>query len=111
VTYLDGKIAELEQEYQVLSASWPTDVARSCEIVSELGRLWNAKLRYEPGTDDLEDEMAGDSPVNDVPQIQTEISEIVREGRAKMASARSQGELRAVFEESMLKIIGTLDEE
>ena len=43
----DKRIAKLEQEYAKLMTSKTPNVARLADIVSELGRLWNAKVRDE----------------------------------------------------------------
>ena len=96
----DCKIAELEQEFQDLMTAWPRDVARSCEIISELGRLWNAKLRNEP-----KDELVERGRAKDLVQLQKVINEIVCEGKEKMANAQSQEEIHAAFIEGVDKII------
>lgn len=96
----DRKIAELEQEFQALTTARPRDIARSCEIISELGRLWNTKLCNEP-----KDESVERGRAKDLVQLQKAVSEIICEGKEKMASAQSQDEIHAAFIEGVDKII------
>lgn len=103
--YHDKKIAELEQEFHDLMASGPPNVSRLSQIVSELGRLWNAKLRDEQ-KEPLAD---GDEP-KDMAQLQKAVDEIVREGKRKMGKAQGEGEVRAAFTDSLNKMISLFDE-
>lgn len=103
--HYDKKIAELEQEFHDLMASGPPNVSRLSQIVSELGRLWNAKLRDEQKVP-LAD---GDKP-KDMAQLQKAVNEIVREGKKKMGKARGEEEIRAAFTDSLNKMISLFDE-
>ena len=96
----DKKIAELEQEFHDLMASWPPNVSRLSQIVSELGKLWNTKLRDE----EKEPLVEGDG-LKDITQLQMAVNEIVREGKKKMGNARSKKEIQTAFEDSLNKMI------
>lgn len=96
----DEKIAELEQEFHGLMASCPPNVSRLSQIVSELGKLWNTKLRDE----EKEPLVEGDGP-GDIVQLQMTVHEIVREGKKKMGNARNKEEIHTVFVESVNKMI------
>ena len=96
----DRKIAELEQEFHDLMASWPPNVSRLSQIVSELGRLWNTKLREEEKMPLVE----GDG-LKDMTQLQMAVDAIIREGKRKMGSARNKEEINTAFVESVNKMI------
>ena len=95
----DKKIAELEREFHDLMASWPPNVSRLSQIVSELGRLWNTKLH-----DEEEPLVEGDG-LKDMAQLQMAVGEIIREGKQKMGSARNKEEINTAFAESVNKMI------
>jgi len=100
----DKKIAELEQEFHDLMVSSPPNVSRLSQIISELGRLWNTKLR-----DEQKEPLAeGDEP-KDMAQLQKVVGEIVREGKKKMGNAQSKEEIHATFIESINKMICLLE--
>lgn len=101
----DKKIAELEREFHDLMASGPPNVSRLSQIVSELGRLWNAKLREEQ-----EAPLAGGDEPKGMAQLQKAVDEIVREGKMKMGKARGEEEIRAAFTDSLNKMISLFDE-
>jgi len=86
-------------------ASGPPNVSRLSQIVSELGRLWNAKLRDEQ-KEPLAD---GDEPKG-MAQLQKAVDEIVREGKRKMGKAQGEEEIRAAFTDSLNKMISLFDE-
>jgi hypothetical protein len=94
------KIAELEQEFHDLMTSWPPNVSRLSQIVSELGRLWNTKLREE----EREPLVEGDG-LKDMAQLQMAVGEIIREGKQKMGSARNRDEINTAFAESVNKML------
>jgi hypothetical protein len=98
--YRDMKIAELEQEFHDLMTSWPPNVSRLSQIVSELGRLWNTKLREE----EREPLVEGDG-LKDMAQLQMAVGEIIREGKQKMGSARNRDEINTAFAESVNKML------
>ncbi len=100
LAYRNAKITQLEQEFHNLMASSPTNVARLSQIVSELGRQWNAKLRDEQE----EPRFNGDEP-KDITQLQESVSEIVRDGMKKMGDAGSKSEIRIAFADSLNKMI------
>jgi len=97
----DKKIAELEQEFRDLMASSPPNVSRLSQIVSELGKLWNTKLRDEEEKEPL---VEGDG-LKDIAQLQMAVDEIIREGKRKMGSARNKEEINTAFVESVSKMI------
>jgi len=96
----DEKIAELEQEFHDLMASWPPNVSRLSQIVSELGKLWNTKLRDE----EKEPLVEGDG-LKDMAQLQMAVGEIIREGKQKMGRAHNKEEINTAFAESVNKMI------
>lgn len=96
----DKKIAELEQEFHDLMASCPPNVSRLSQIVSDLGKLWNTKLRDE----EKEPLVEGDG-LKDIAQLQMAVNEIVREGKKKMGSAQNKEEINTAFVESVNKMI------
>ena len=100
----DEKIAELEQEFHDLMASWPPNVSRLSQIVSELGKLWNTKLRDE----EKEPLVEGDG-LKDMAQLQMAVGEIIREGKQKMGSAHNKEEINSAFVESVNKMICLLE--
>ena len=100
----DEKIAELEQEFHDLMASWPPNVSRLSEIVSELGKLWNTKLR-----DEEEEPLVEGDGLKDMAQLQMAVGEIIREGKKKMGSAHNKEEINSAFVESVNKMICLLE--
>ena len=94
----DKKIAKLEQEYRDLLSSPSYDVSRLAMILSEMGKLWNAKLREEEDKPSINGDGAGD-----IWQIEELVREIVSEGRDKMGKARSEGEIHSAFKEGIYK--------
>ena len=98
--YRDKKIAELEQEFHDLMALWPPNVSRLSQIVSELGKLWNTKLRDE----EKEPLVEGDG-LKDITQLQMAVNEIVREGKKKMGGAQNKEEINTAFVESVNKML------
>lgn len=100
----DEKIAELEQEFHDLMASWPPNVSRLSQIVSELGKLWNTKLR-----DEEEEPLVEGDGLKDMAQLQMAVGEIIREGKQKMGSAHNKEEINSAFVESVNKMICLLE--
>jgi len=100
----DEKIAELEQEFHDLMASWPPNVSRLSQIVSELGKLWNTKLR-----DEEEEPLVEGDGLKDMAQLQMAVGEIIREGKKKMGSAHNKEEINSAFVESVNKMICLLE--
>jgi hypothetical protein len=103
--YRNKKITELEQEFHDLMTSWPPNVSRLSQIVSELGRLWNTKLRDEEEKKPL---VEGDG-LKDMSQLQMAVDAIIREGKQKMGSARNKEEINSAFVESVNKMICLLE--
>lgn len=101
----DKKIAELEREYRDLMAARPPNMARLAEIISELGRLWNAKVRGEQN-----EELAGIDRAKDMGQLQKAVSKILREATKKMAEAQSKQEIHTALIEGMYEARRLMDE-
>ena len=99
------KIAKLEQEYKTLMRSSPGSTARLAEIVSELGKLWNAKLHDEDS-----EELVNQNGAKAIWQLQMAVNLVVREGKEKMAKSRSETEIHAAFSEGIRKMIHLMDE-
>ncbi len=101
----DKKIAKLEQEYHYLMTSWPRNVVRLSGIISALGRLWNDQVRDEP-----KEALAEGDGAQDMGLLQMVVTEIVREGKDRMARAKSKEEIYEAFVEGWNKVRSLLDE-
>ena len=102
----DKKIAKIEQEYRDLMTAWPRNVARLSEIISELGKLWNAKVR----DDEQNGGLAERDGAQDMEQLQKAVNMIMCKGKKKMAKAQSQEEIHKVFIEGLDKVRCLMDE-
>ena len=94
----DKKIAKLEQEYRDLMTAQPRNVARLSQLITDLGRLWNAKVRDEQ------------NEVQGIGHLQKAADETMREGVERMAKARSKEEVNRTFIKYMDKVRHLMDE-
>ncbi len=104
IEFCNQRIAELEREYMELIQK-PYQAGRLSEIISELGSIWNERLRYE----DVDSAVNGNGAKN-LGQVQHEVSHIVQEAKQQLAISRESDDKLAVFEESLLKLRQVLDE-
>lgn len=98
------RIAELEKEYADLIQK-PYQAGRLAEIISELGNMWNKKLRYE----DIENVTNGNGSKN-IWQVQNEVSDIVQEAKQQITVSKESDDKLAVFVESLEKLRYVLNE-
>jgi len=104
VDFCNQRIAELEREYADLTKQ-PYQAGRLSEIISELGRMWNERLRYED-TDDAADR----DGAKDLWQVQNDVSNIVQESKQRIAKAKEPDDRFVIFIEGLLKLRYVLDE-
>ena len=86
IEFYNKRIVELEREYKELIQK-PYQAGRLSEIISELGRMWNERLRYE----DVESTVNGDGAKN-LQQVQKDISDIVQETKQQIAISQESDE-------------------
>ena len=98
------RIAELEREYVDIIQK-PYQAGRLSEIISELGSMWNERLRYE----DNERTVNGNGAKN-LWQVQNEVSDIVQEAKQQIAISKESDDKFIVFEEGLLKLRHVLNE-
>ena len=98
------RIAELEKEYADLIQK-PYQAGRLAEIISELGNMWNKRLRYE----DIESGANGNGSKN-IWQVQNEVSDIVQEAKEQITVSKESDDKLAVFVESLEKLRYVLNE-
>ena len=98
------KITELEREYAELIEK-PYQAGRLAEIISELGNMWNKKLRYE----DIENVANGNGSKN-IWQVQNEVSDIVQEAKQQITVSKESDDKLAVSVESLEKLRYVLNE-
>jgi len=98
------KITELEREYAELIEK-PYQAGRLAEIISELGSIWNERLRYE----DIDNEENGDGAKN-LWQVQNEVSTIVQDAKQQIAISKESDDKLIIFEESLKKLRHVLSE-
>ena len=98
------RIAELEKEYADLIQK-PYQAGRLTEIISELGNMWNKRLRYE----DIESVANGNGSKN-IWQVQNEVSDIVQEAKQQITVSKESDDKLAVFVESLEKLRYVLNE-
>ena len=104
INFCNRRIAELQRQYAELITK-PHKAHRLSEIISELGRLWNEKIRYE------EDErLINVNGAKNLWQVQNEVREIVCEAKQKIAKANKQEDKLNVFMEGLLKLKYVLDD-
>ena len=104
IEFCNKKIAELEREYADLIQK-PYEAGRLSEIISELGSIWNERLRYE----DIERTINGNGAKN-LWQVQNEVSDIVHEVKQQIAISKESDDKFIVFEEGLLKLRHVLNE-
>ena len=104
IEFCNKRIAELEREYADLIQK-PYEAGRLSEIISELGSIWNERLRYE----DIERTVNGNGAKN-LWQVQNEVSDIVQEAKQQIAISKESDDKFIVFEEGLLKLRHVLNE-
>ena len=98
------RITELEREYADLIER-PYEAGRLSEIISELGCLWNERLRYE------EIELAGNgNGTKNLWQIQNEVRNIAQGAIQQIAKSKDSDDKFIICIEGLLKPIYLLDE-
>ncbi len=113
------RITRLEKQYDDL-INEPYKAKKLSEIVSELGKLWNEKLKYEGSEDDdcetsncktEECETKGrvDGAKN-LQQVQEEVYKIVKDAGDKITSAKTRDKKQQAFKEGLKKMAAVLDE-
>ena len=75
------------------------------EIISELGSIWNERLRYE----DIDSAVNGNGAKN-LWQVQNEVGDIVHEVKQQIAISKDSDDKLIVFEEGLLKLRHILSE-
>ena len=103
ICHLNRQIKRLQQEY-AYHIGKPYSAARLSEIISELSRLWNDKLRYE------EDHSAEPNGLKSLGEVQKSVLEIVCEAETKIGKASGRKEKHKAFIEGLVKIRDTMDE-
>ena len=98
IEFCKKRITELEREYAELIEK-PYQAGRLTEIISELGSIWNERLRYE----DIDSEVDGNGAKN-LWQVQNDVGDIVREVRQQIAISKDSDDRLIVFEESLKKL-------
>ena len=98
------RITELEREYADLIEK-PYQAGRLSEIISELGSIWNERLRYE----DIDSAVNGNGAKN-LWQVQNEVGDIVHEVKQQIAISKDSDDKLIVFEEGLLKLRHVLNE-
>jgi hypothetical protein len=98
------RITELESEYAELIEQ-PYQAGRLSEIISELGNIWNERLRYE----DIDNE-ASTNGAKSLWQVQNDVSSIVQEAKQQIARAKKHDNRSALFAEALVKLRQVLDE-
>ena len=104
VEFCKKRIAELEREYAELIEK-PYQAGRLSEIISELGSIWNERLRYE----DI-DIAAGTNGAKSLWQVQDDVSSIVQEAKKQIAEAKENDNRSVIFAEALVKLRQVLDE-
>ncbi len=113
------RITRLEKQYGDL-INEPYKARELSEIVSELGKLWNAKLKYEDSedddceisnckTEDCETSDAVDGAKN-LQQVQEEVYKILKDAGDKIDSAKTRDKKQEAFREGLKKMAAVLDE-
>ena len=80
-------------------AAQPRNLSRLSEIISGLGKLWNAKIR-----DEQDGKLTETDEAQNIEQIQKSASKIMLEGKKRMTKAQSKEEVYEVFIESLDKV-------
>ena len=103
IEFYNKRIEELEKEYTELIQK-PYQAGRLSEIVSELGRMWNERLRYE----DVEGKINGDGAKN-LQQVRKEVSDIVQGVKEQLAISKELDDKIAVLMKGLEKLSVVLD--
>lgn len=98
------RIAELEREYLNIIQK-PYQAGRLSEIISQLGTMWNARLRYE----DIKSAVNGNGAKN-LWQVQNEVKDIVQEAKHHIAISKGSDDKNTIFIEGLLKLRHVLEE-
>jgi len=102
--FCNKRIAELEREYAELMQK-PYQAGRLSEIISELGSMWNERLKYE----DIES-AANANGAKSLRQVQNDVSDIVQEVKQKITISKESDDKFIVFIEGLLKLRYVLNE-
>jgi len=95
---------DLEREYADLIKK-PYQAGRLSEIISELGSVWNERMRYE----DI-DSAANINGAKSLWQVQNDVSNIVQQAKQEIARAQRYDDKFIIFIEGLLKLSYVLDE-
>ncbi len=104
IEFCNKRIAELEREYADLIKK-PYQAGRLGEIISELGSMWNERLRCA----DIESE-ANLNGAKSLWQVQSEVSDIVHEAKQEIATAKESEDKLIVYLEGLIKLRYVLNE-
>ena len=102
--YINKRIVDLEREYADLIKK-PYQAGRLSEIISELGSVWNERMRYE----DI-DSAANINGAKSLWQVQNDVSNIVQQAKQEIARAQRYDDKFIIFIEGLLKLSYVLDE-
>jgi len=104
IEFCNKKIAKLERKYVELIQK-PYQAGRLSEIISELGRMWNERLRYE----DIES-VVNVNGAKSLWQVQKEVSDIVHEAKQKITISKESEDKLVVYLDGLLKLRYVLNE-
>ena len=104
IDFYDKRIEELENEYKELIQK-PYQAGRLSEIISELGRIWNERLRYQ----DVEGEINSNGAKN-LQQVRKDVSDIVQEVKSQIEISIGSNERLSVFAKGLEKLIAVVGE-
>ena len=104
IEFYNKRIEELEKEYTELIQK-PYQAGRLSEIISELGRMWNERLRYE----DVEGEINGNGAKN-LQQVRKDVSDIVQGVKQQIAISKESDDKVAIFIKGLEKLRFVLNE-
>jgi len=102
--FCEKRIAELEREYADLIKK-PYQAGRLSEIISELGSIWNERLRYE----DIDSAVSINS-AKSLQQVQNDVNNIVQEAKQKIAEVNEYDDRLIIFMDGLLQLRCALDE-
>ena len=103
IEFYNKRIEELEKEYKELIQK-PYQAGRLSEIISELGKMWNERLRYE----DVEGEINGNGAKN-LQQVRKDVSDIVQGVKDRLAMSKELDDKIAVLMKGLEKLSVVLD--
>ena len=98
------RITKLERQYNDL-LNEPYKAGKLSGIISNLGKLWNEKLKYEDC--EIVDRVNGAKSLH---QVQEEVYTILRDTGQKITSAENGSRKQQVFTEGLKKMATVLDE-